>query len=124
MKVVILGWSAGFQKIKFTEILRRDFGYSLSIAKAATDAVLENKCVEISAQEADCYRLLPQLTKLGAKVVLEEESSHAPLEVKRKQVSFWNKYSNSKSSIKKAAFLAQSDSQLPQQKCIIKRDLP
>jgi hypothetical protein len=51
--VTILGWNAGFQKVKFTELLRSDFGYSLSGAKAATDGILDNRRVEIEKRLAD-----------------------------------------------------------------------
>ncbi len=71
-KVAVLGWNPGFQKVQFTELLRGDFGYSLSKAKAATDAVLEQQRIELEVRDADCTRLLPQLDQLGAQAVLED----------------------------------------------------
>ena len=71
-KVAVLGWNPGFQKIQFTELLRGDFGYSLSKAKAATDAVLDQKRVELEVQDTECMRLLPRLNQLGARAVLED----------------------------------------------------
>jgi hypothetical protein len=71
--VVILGWNSGFQKVKFTNFLRHDFGYSLSNAKAATDAVLDNQRLGLQVQECEFDRILAELSGLGAKFVLEEQ---------------------------------------------------
>ncbi len=69
--VVVTGWNVGFQKVKFTDMLRRDFGYSLSNAKSATDGILENQRLELEVQDSDCDRVLPNLTELGAKFAVE-----------------------------------------------------
>lgn len=71
--VTVLGWKAGFQKVKFTELLRSDFGYSLSRAKAATDGILDNRRLELSIPEGEYDRLVPRLVELGAKVEIEEQ---------------------------------------------------
>jgi len=74
MKIIaILGWKTGFQKLKFTELLRRNFDYSLSGAKAATDAVLDNQRLELHVQEAEWDRMLSTLSELGAKYAVEEQ---------------------------------------------------
>lgn len=71
MKVAVSGWSIGFQKVQFTQLLRRDLGYSLSRAKAATDAVLENRRVELDVPEGESNNLLPRLNEIGVKADLE-----------------------------------------------------
>jgi ribosomal protein L7/L12 len=70
--VTILGWNAGFQKVKFTELLRSDFGYSLSGAKAATDGILDNRRLELSIPEGQYGHLQKRLVELGAKVEIEK----------------------------------------------------
>jgi len=71
--VAVLGWNVGFQKVKFTELLRRDFGYSLSGAKAATDAVLDNQRLELQVQNSEHDRILSELDGLGARFTVEEQ---------------------------------------------------
>jgi len=70
--VTVSGWKVGFQKIGFTEMLRKDFGYSLSAAKAATDGVLDNHALELRVAEPECERLAPRLRELGAAFSVEE----------------------------------------------------
>ena len=71
--VAIIGWNSGFQKVKFSELLKRDFGYSLSAAKAATDAVLENERLELQIRDSESETVLSQLSNLGAKFVIVEK---------------------------------------------------
>ena len=71
--VTILGWRAGFRKVKFTELLRRHCGYSLSSAKAATNALLDNQRLELYVQNADCDGMLYKLSELGARFVFEDQ---------------------------------------------------
>jgi hypothetical protein len=66
--VTVLGWKPGFQKVRFTDLLRREFGYSLSGAKAATDGVLDNRRLELNIPDAEYDRVLPRLLELGAEV--------------------------------------------------------
>ena len=73
MKVVITGWNVGFQKIRFTELLRTDFGFSLSAAKAATDAVLGRKSFELEVQAAQCGDLVPRLERIGVRAAFEND---------------------------------------------------
>ena len=87
--VTVLGWKAGFQKVKFTELLKCDFGYSLSAAKAATDSVLDNHRLELSIPEAEYERLVPRLLELGAKVASGEKR------VERNEVSDQLEFSES-----------------------------
>jgi len=73
MKIVmLLGWEIGFQKVKFTELLRDELGYDLSEAKSTTDAVLENRPVKLWLQDEAFERIVSELVALGAKVVPEE----------------------------------------------------
>ncbi len=76
--VTISGWNVGFQKVRFTELLRYDFGYSLSGAKAATDSVLDDHRLELNIPEAEYDRILSHLLELGAKV----STGHASVERK------------------------------------------
>jgi hypothetical protein len=69
--VTISGWEIGFQKVGFTELLKREFGYSLSAAKAATDSVLENHRLDLNVPEEEYDSLVPRLLDLGAKVAIE-----------------------------------------------------
>jgi len=69
--VTISGWKVGFQKVGFTELLKRELGYSLSAAKAATDYVLDNHRLELDVPEAEYESLVPRLLALGAKVAIE-----------------------------------------------------
>jgi len=41
--VVIIGWNVGFQKVEFTKMLKSKLGYSLTEAKAVTDAAVDNQ---------------------------------------------------------------------------------
>jgi len=66
--IVISGWDIGFQKINFTQKLRREFDFSLSSAKNASDAVLNGKHLEFQVQDSDCGRILSEFSELGAKV--------------------------------------------------------
>jgi hypothetical protein len=73
MKIVtVSGWKVGFQKIGFAEMLRKDFGYSLSAAKAATDGVLSNHSLELHVSETECERLVPRMRELGASFVVAD----------------------------------------------------
>jgi len=75
MKMVIVsGWNPGFNKVKFTEILRNDLGYSLSDAKNATDAVLENRQVELRASDLEVEPVIEKLQAIGAKCSLQNSS--------------------------------------------------
>ena len=66
--IVISGWNIGFQKINFSQKLRREFDFSLSSAKDASDAVLDGQHLEFQVQDSDCLRILSELSQLGAKV--------------------------------------------------------
>jgi hypothetical protein len=66
--VVISGWSVGFQKIKFTEMLRSDLGYSLSGAKATMNAMLDNQRLELQIQDSEYERLLLKFSEFEAKI--------------------------------------------------------
>jgi predicted nucleic acid-binding protein len=66
--VTISGWKVGFQKVRFTELLRGELGYSLSKAKAATDDVLDYRHLELAVPDAAVDRLMARLSDLGAEV--------------------------------------------------------
>jgi hypothetical protein len=71
----IVGWNVGFQKIPFTNVLRSDLGYSLSEAKAITDAVLEQKTVALEVDGSRYALLVEKLSKLGARLALSVGTS-------------------------------------------------
>jgi hypothetical protein len=70
--VEIYGWNLGFQKVEFTKMLENDLGYSLSEAKSATDAILNNQRVLLRVGKADVEVLLSKLNELGAKLTRED----------------------------------------------------
>jgi len=65
--VLISGWKAGFEKVKFTGLLQTEFGYSLSRAKQITDTVLEGGMVELRAPDAGAPQILSAMEQLGVK---------------------------------------------------------
>jgi hypothetical protein len=52
MKIVLSGWNPGFDKVGLTKLLRARPEYSLSRAKACTDAILGGQSVTIEVQTA------------------------------------------------------------------------
>ena len=72
--VTIVGWSAGFQKVRLTDLLRQNLGYTLSEAKAATDSVLDNQRVKLQVQDSDYDGIVCALRDLRAVLELEEGS--------------------------------------------------
>jgi ribosomal protein L7/L12 len=73
MKTIVMsGWELGFQKVKLTEFLKSDLGYSLSDAKAMTDAVLDNRSTELNVEDAQFSSVLAKLRMLGAKCTLKD----------------------------------------------------
>jgi ribosomal protein L7/L12 len=73
MKTIVMsGWELGFQKVKLTELLRHDLGYSLSDAKAKTNAVLDNQRTELNVEDAQIGEVLAKLHMLGAKCTLKD----------------------------------------------------
>ena len=76
MLIAVSGWDAGFQKVRFTELLRHELGYSLSRAKSATDAVLEDQSLELEVAEEKSARLLSLLQEIGVKETHVTSSQH------------------------------------------------
>ena len=74
MVLVIQGWEIGFQKVAFTNLLRSEFGYSLSGAKSATDSVLEAKQLELEVPDAEISRVLSKCRELGVRAVAEPKN--------------------------------------------------
>jgi hypothetical protein len=73
MKTIVMsGWELGLQKVKLTELLRHDLGYSLSDAKAKTDAVLDNQRTELNVEDTQFSAVLAKLRMLGAKCTLKD----------------------------------------------------
>lgn len=70
--IVISGWELGFQKVKLTELLRYDLGYSLSDAKAKTDMVLDNQRIELIVGDTQFSEMLAKLRLIGAKCTFKD----------------------------------------------------
>lgn len=60
--------------MEFTKLLRNGLGYSLSEAKAKTDAVLKKQRIELRLHESDVDQVLLKLNQLGAKFTREKQS--------------------------------------------------
>ena len=71
MKIVIIdGWEIGFRKVEFTSLLRNDFGYSLSEAKAVTDALLDAQRLELEVPDEEADYVLSKCLELGVRATL------------------------------------------------------
>jgi hypothetical protein len=62
----VYGWKVNFDKVSFTKFLRKEFGYSLSVAKDITDGILEEKAVTLEMEENGVQRIAVELEKLRA----------------------------------------------------------
>lgn len=47
MKIKLIGWMVGFNKVRFNRLLRSEFGFSIFDAKNIVDRLLVNECVDI-----------------------------------------------------------------------------
>lgn len=64
--VTIDGWQPGFNKVRFTQMVR-DAGYSLGEAFDVTEDVLNGKPVSVTfSRRADTKDLLAELRRIGA----------------------------------------------------------
>ena len=72
-KISVSGWKAGFQKIRFTSMMRREFGYGLAKTKGTTDAVVNHERVELQVKDAQCDRIMAELNRLGAECKVEDQ---------------------------------------------------
>ena len=70
-KLAVTGWDVNFQKIEFTKLLREELGYSLSEAKALTDAVLDSRPINLSFADERFDAAVAAMSKIGA--VFHEE---------------------------------------------------
>lgn len=62
---VVSGWNPGFKKVSCTRLLQEKAGYSLSQAKATTDAILKGQRVIIELPEQGHERTIAQLSLAG-----------------------------------------------------------
>lgn len=74
-KILFYGWNTGFKKISFSTLLRKEAGYSLSRAKAATDSILRNQSLTIEIQDDDFDRIVAELSAIGVKFKVESNLS-------------------------------------------------
>ncbi len=65
--IQIFGWNVGFDKVKFTLLLKSALEYSLSDAKSVTDAIMANETVELQVAEAEVEAVLSSMHLLGAR---------------------------------------------------------
>ncbi len=64
--LLVSGWKHGFQKVKFTQLIQKEFGYALSRAKGMTDAIVSLNAVEFLVPENEVSRILAAMEGLGA----------------------------------------------------------
>lgn len=64
-KIEIQAWEPGFQKVSCTKLLQEKAGYSLSRAKATTDAILNRQRVTIELPDEGFERAIDELLKIG-----------------------------------------------------------
>ena len=65
--VMISGWNTGFDKVGLTKLLRYSYGYSLTNAKAVTDAIMDGESVNIEISDDRMEELVSKLEHLGVK---------------------------------------------------------
>jgi hypothetical protein len=73
--LIVEGWNKGFNKVAFTKMLQKEFGFSLTIAKVMTDQLLENKLLVIDIADADIERINALAQDLGAIVRRDSSAS-------------------------------------------------
>jgi hypothetical protein len=67
MKVTVADWRAGFNKVKFDDLLREYAGLGLGDAKRATDRLLDHKPLEIEiADEGGDSEFSRRAIEIGA----------------------------------------------------------
>jgi hypothetical protein len=82
MKTIgVSGWNPGFKKVSCTKLLQEKAGYSLSQAKATTDAILKRQRVIIELPERGLERTIAQLSQAGL-VLRTKESDGTDLEAR------------------------------------------
>jgi hypothetical protein len=65
MKIIeITGWLPGFGKISMNRLLREEFGYSLSTAKNAVDAILDGQKIILSCAEENEIKICSKLSEI------------------------------------------------------------
>lgn len=66
-QVTLSGWRPGLRKISLAELFRTECGHSLSAAKQAVGAILENHALKLSFDErAHAEAFLAEATRPGA----------------------------------------------------------
>ena len=74
-RVLFDGWNAGFRKISFSMLLRKEVGYSLARAKAATDSILGGQSLMIEVPDENFDRIVAELNAIGVKFSVGSNSS-------------------------------------------------
>jgi hypothetical protein len=77
-ELVLQGWKIGFAKVSLTKLLRDEFGYSLSEAKAITDAILENKEIRLPCHGQQSEDVVAKLREIGVNVSVEVSGDKGP----------------------------------------------
>ena len=71
VSVRITRWQPGFKKVSCTQLLQRELGLSLSIAKVHTDEILDGIPLSIPLDSREHAELLAaQLVELGLEVTV------------------------------------------------------
>ena len=68
--LTVHGWNIGFKKVEFTNMLQRELGYTLTLAKSATDNILAKEEIELTIEDSEYERLSRLATELGAIVLV------------------------------------------------------
>lgn len=63
--MLIDGWNAGFEKIKFMKLLQQEAGCSLAEAKHATDDILAGRPVRVSVPATRARDFAAEAVRLG-----------------------------------------------------------
>ncbi len=77
-KVIFTDWRLGFQKVKFTQLLRDRCGLGLAAAHSVTGTLLQRQPVEVEVADAThATELVRQAADLGAIGLVASASSES-----------------------------------------------
>ena len=63
--ILLTGWKEGIKKVSLTLLLHEHANYSLSEAKAVTDAVINNRVVRLELTDEQFSRVMSKLGEIG-----------------------------------------------------------
>ena len=65
--VLLSGWNAGFNKVRFTRLVQDLLGYSLTEAKRVTDQIMDGETVTVEVPETQADHVIASISELGAR---------------------------------------------------------